>query len=92
MFVQDIEVLRKTANRSIIDQVTARDLEAIGRQNRIEQMIERAFEQARSVAQRVKSVVQRRHELIRELRFRKQQAKARKIERKRSRGPSMSPA
>jgi hypothetical protein len=60
MFVQDIEVLRKTANRSIIDQVTARDLEAIARQNRIEQMIERAFEQARSVAQRVKSVVQRR--------------------------------
>jgi conjugative relaxase-like TrwC/TraI family protein len=92
MFVQDIEVLRKTANRSIIDQVTARDLEAIARQNRIEQMIERAFEQARSVAQRVKSVVQRRHELIRELRFRKQQAKARRIERKRSRGPSMSPA
>jgi hypothetical protein len=60
--------------------VTARDLEAIARQNRIEQMIERAFEQARSVAQRVKSVVQRRHELIRELRFRKQQAKARKID------------
>ena len=36
--------------------------------------------------------VQRRHELISELRFRKQQAKARKIERKRSRGPSMTPA
>jgi hypothetical protein len=90
MFVQDIEVLRKTANRSIIDQVTARDLEAIARQNRIEQIVERAFEQGRRVAQRVKSAVQRRHELISELRFKKQQAKARKIEQKGSRGPSMS--
>jgi len=92
MFVREVEVLRRTANRSIIDQVTARDLEAIARQSRIEQMVERAFEQARRVAQRVKSAVQRRHELIGELRFKKQQAKARKIEQKRSRGRSMSPA
>ena len=91
MFVQDIEVLRKTANRSIIDQVTARDLEAIARQNRIEQIVERAFEQARRVAQRVKSAVQRRRELVGELRFKKQQATARRIEQKRSRGSSMSP-
>jgi hypothetical protein len=54
MFVQDIKVLRKTANRSIIDQVTARDLEAVARRNRIEQIVEQAFEQARRVAQRVK--------------------------------------
>jgi len=91
MFVQDIEVLRKTANRSIIDQVTPRDLEALARQNRIEQIVERAFEQARRVAQRVRSAVQRRHELISELRFKRRQVKARKIEQKHSRGPSMSP-
>jgi hypothetical protein len=75
--------------RSILRcQVTARDLEAIARQSRIEQMVERAFEQARRVAQRLKSAVQRRHELIGQLRFKKQQVKARKIEQKRSRGPS----
>ena len=90
MFVQDIEVLRRTANRSIIDQVTARDLEAVARRNRIEQIVERAFEQARRVAQRVKRVAQRRHELISELRFTKLQAKAQKIEQKRGHGPSMS--
>ncbi len=90
MFVQDIEVLRRTANRSIIDQVTARDLEAVARRNRIEQIVERAFEQARRIAQRVKSTAQRRHELISELRFKKQQGKARKIEQKRGHGPSMS--
>jgi hypothetical protein len=83
-------VLRRTANRSIIDQMTARDLEAVARRNRIEQIIERAFEQARRVAQRVKSTVQRRPELISELRFKKQQGKARKIEQKRGHGPSMS--
>jgi hypothetical protein len=83
-------VLRRTAKRSIIDQVTARDLEAIARRNRIEQIVERAFEQARRVAQRVKSTLQRRHELISELRFKKQQGKARKIEQKRGHGPSMS--
>ena len=76
MFVQDIELLRKTSNRSIIDQVTARDLEAIARQNRIEQVVVRAFEQARRVAQRVRSAVQRRHELIAELRFKRRQVKA----------------
>jgi hypothetical protein len=91
MFVQDIEVLRKTANRSIIDQVRAGDLEAVARRNGIEQIVERAFEQARRVAQRVKSTVQRRHELISELRVKKEQGKARKIEQKQSRGPSMSP-
>jgi hypothetical protein len=90
MFVQDIEVLRRTANRSIIDQVTARDLEAVARRNRIEQIVERAFEQARRIAQRVKSTAQRRHELISELRFKKQQGKARKIEQKRGHGPSIS--
>jgi conjugative relaxase-like TrwC/TraI family protein len=92
MFVQDIEVLRKAANRTIIDQATARDLETIARQDRIEQIVKRTFEQARRVAQRVKSAVQRRHELISELRFKKRQVKARKIDQKRSRGPSMSPA
>jgi hypothetical protein len=91
MFVQDIEVLRKAANRSIIDQATARDLETIARQDRIEQIVKRTFEQARRVAQRVKSAVQRRHELISELRFKKRQVKARKIDQKRSRVPSMSP-
>jgi hypothetical protein len=35
--------------------------------------------------------VQRRHELIGELRFKKQQGKARKIEQKRGHGASMSP-
>jgi hypothetical protein len=84
-------VLRRTANRSIIDRVTARDLEAVARRNRIDQTVERAFEQARRVAQRVKSAVQRRHELIGELRFKKQQGKARKIEQKRGHGASMSP-
>jgi hypothetical protein len=34
--------------------------------------------------------VQRRHELISELRFKKQQDKARKIEQRRGHGPSMS--
>jgi hypothetical protein len=91
MFVQDIEVLRRTANRSIIDQMTARDLEAVARRNRIDQIVERALEQARRVAQRVRSAVQRRHELIGELRFKRRQVKARKIEQKQSRGPSMSP-
>jgi len=89
MFVQDIEVLRRTANRSIIDQVTARDLEAVARQNRIEQMVERAFEQARRVAQRVKSAVQRRREMIRELRLKKRRAEALAAKRERNWSVSM---
>jgi len=91
MFVQDIEVLRRTANRSIIDQVTARDLEAVARRNRIEQIVERAFAGARRFTRRVKSAVEQRRDLISELRFKKQQTKARKIEQKWSHGPSMSP-
>src|SRR5258706_15329788 len=90
MFVQDIEVLRKAANRSIIDQVTARDLEAIARQNRIEQMVERAFEQARRFAQRVTRAMRRRHELIRELRLGKRRIQTRRMARDQARGPEMS--
>jgi conjugative relaxase-like TrwC/TraI family protein len=91
MFVQDIEVLRKTANRSIIDLMTARDLEAIARQNKIEQMVERAFGQARRFAQRVTRAMRRRHELIRELRLGKRRIQTRRIGRDQARGPEMSP-
>ncbi len=91
MFVQDIEVLRKTANRSIIDQVTARHLEGIACQNRIEKMVERAFEQARRFAQRVTHATRRRHELIRELRLGNRRIQTRRMARERARRPEMSP-
>jgi len=86
MFVQDIEVLRKTANRSIIDQVTARDLEPIAGENRIEQMVERAFEQARRFAQRVTRAMRRRHELIRELRLGRRRIQTQRLAQDQKRG------
>jgi hypothetical protein len=91
MFVQDIEVLRKTANRSIIDRVTARDLEALARLNKIGQIVERAFKEARRVAQRINSAVQRRHELIGELRLGKRRIQTQRLAQDQKRGHIMSP-
>jgi hypothetical protein len=79
MFVQDVHVLRKAAQRSAIDKVWARDL-----QKALGQQAERKLE---AVVNRRQSVEQRR-EMIRELRFKKRRAEARAM-RHPSRGMSM---
>ena len=92
MFVQDLDVLRKAAQRSTIEQVSARYLEQTV-DRRLERKIEAVVEPVRSAVRHFKretmAAVERRREMIRELRLKKRQAKARAVERKRSQGVSM---
>jgi hypothetical protein len=91
MFVRDISVLRQVANRSLIKDVTAtaRDLETRKIVNFVER-IEEALARAVRLAKRLTATAQRRHERIRELRLKKQRAKARAQWREQNRAAKMA--
>lgn len=89
MFVQNINVLRRVANRSLIKDLTARDLET-RRIVTFMERIEEALTHAARLAKRFTTAVQRRHERIRELRLKKQQTKARAQWREQSRAAGMA--
>jgi len=89
MFVQDINVLRRLANRSLIKDLTARDLET----RRIATVVERIEEVVRHaarVAKKLTTAAQRRAERSRELRIKKRPEKARSQWREENRGAEMA--
>jgi hypothetical protein len=89
MFVQDINVLRRVANRSLIKDLTARDLES--RKNAtIVERIEEAVRQAARVAKKLATAAQRRAERIRELQIKKRPQKARSQWREQNRTTGMA--
>jgi hypothetical protein len=89
MFVQDVNVLRQVANRSLIKDLTARDLETQKIATVVER-IEEAFTQAARVAKKLATAIQRRAERIRELQIKKQREKARSQRREHRRATEMS--
>jgi AAA domain-containing protein len=76
MFVQDISVLRQVANRSLIKDLTARDLEA-RRIVTIVERIEEALSRAVRMGQGMTNVATREHKRIRELFLRKRRRQVR---------------
>jgi hypothetical protein len=89
MFVQDFGVLRQVANRSLINDLTARDLETrkiVG----VVERIEEGLAQAIRIAKRMTKAAKREQERMRELYLRKQREKVRGESRERSRGPEMA--
>lgn len=96
MFVQDIEALRKVATRSVVDMVTARDLDNT-REVRTESKRNTVLQQVRlavntkvcELKRKIQSAAERRRELIRELRFKKRRANAPAVERDQSRDMAM---
>jgi len=76
MFVQDINVLRRAANRSLIKDVTARDLESRKIATAVEQ-IEQTMTQVSRLAKKLATAAQRRAERVRQLRIKRRQEKAR---------------
>jgi conjugative relaxase-like TrwC/TraI family protein len=70
MFVQDINVLRRVANRSLIKDLSARDLESRKIVTVVEG-IEEALSQAARFASRLATAAQRRAERIRQLRHKR---------------------
>jgi hypothetical protein len=91
MFVQDIGVLRQVANRSLIKDVMARDLETrkiTGLVQRMEALLTRAMELAKSMATKP---ARREQQRLRELaEWKKRQDKIRAQARKQSRGAEMA--
>jgi hypothetical protein len=89
MYVQDINVLRQVANRSLIKDVTARDLETrnieavLGR-------VEEAVRQAVTLAKKLVTAPQRRAERIREQWIKKRREKARSQRREENRAAEMA--
>jgi hypothetical protein len=89
MFVQDINVLRRVANRSLIKNLSARDLETRKIATVIER-IEEALTQASRLAKKFGDAAHRRAERIREMRIKKQQEKARSQWREQNRAAGMA--
>jgi hypothetical protein len=90
MFVQDISVLRQVANRSLIKDVTARDLETRKIVNFVER-IEEALARAIRLAKRMTKAAKREQGRIRELYLEKRREKAQAHSRERKREPGMAP-
>jgi hypothetical protein len=89
MFVQDLNCLRRVANRSLIKDMTARDLETL----KIKTVLERVEEAVRKTVTLAKKLVtapQRRAERIRELRIKKHREKARSQWREENRDAEMA--
>jgi hypothetical protein len=89
MFVQDIGVLRHVANRSLIKDLTARDLEArkiVSFVDRIEEALARAVR----MAKRMTKAAKREQERIRELYLRKRREKMHAESRARRHEPGMA--
>jgi hypothetical protein len=76
MFVQSVDVLREVAGRSIIDPMSARDLERYEGLRRMNAFVERLREQANRFARTAKSAVARERERIRELLMLKKQSRS----------------
>jgi conjugative relaxase-like TrwC/TraI family protein len=89
MFVQDVNVLRRVANRSLIKDLTARDLESRKIATIVER-IEEAVRQAARVAKKLATAAQRRAERIRELQIKKRRQKARSQWREQNRTTGMA--
>ena len=89
MFVQDISVLRQVANRSVIKDLTARDLETRKIASFIER-IEQAQAHSVSFTKRMTGAAKREWERIAKLHLRKRQARVRSQARERSRQPEMA--
>jgi hypothetical protein len=90
MFVQDIAVLRQVANRSLIKDVTARDLETkkiVNFVERLEEALARAIRLAKSMTKAAK----RERERICELCLKKRREKSQTHAREQGRGPEMAP-
>jgi conjugative relaxase-like TrwC/TraI family protein len=89
MFVQDLNCLRRVANRSLIRDMTARDLET----RKIETILERveeAVRQAVTIAKKLVNAPQKRAERIRELRIKNRREKTRSQRREENRGAKVS--
>ena len=89
MFVQDISVLRQVANRSLIKDLTARDLEA-RKIAKIIERVEEALTQASRLAKRFATAAQRRAERIRELRTKKRREMVRATRREQNRAAGIA--
>ncbi len=89
MFVQDINVLRRVANRSLINDLTARDLESRKIATVVER-IEEALAQAIHFAKTMTKVAKREQERIRELYLNKRREKAEAHAREQKRRPEMA--
>jgi hypothetical protein len=85
MYVQDINVLRRVANRSLIKDTTARDLET----RNIEAVLGR-LDEAVIHAKKLVTAPLRSAERIRELRIKKRREKARSQRRQENRGAEMA--
>jgi hypothetical protein len=89
MFVEDIGVLRQVANRSLINDLTARDLETRKIATFVER-IEEALAQAVRFAKAMTSAARREQERIRELYLSKRRERARAQSTERSRAAEMA--
>jgi hypothetical protein len=89
MFVQDLNALRRVANRSLIKDLTARDLEWRKTATVVER-IEEALMQAARLAKRFGNAAHRRVDRIREMRIKKRREKARSQRREETRGAEVS--
>jgi conjugative relaxase-like TrwC/TraI family protein len=89
MFVQDLNYLRRVANRSLIKDTTARDLETLQIETVLER-VEEAVRQTVTLAKKLLTAPQRRAERIRELRIKKRREKARSQWREENRGTEMA--
>jgi hypothetical protein len=89
MFVQDINVLRRVANRSLIKDLTARDLESRKIATVVER-IEETMTQVVRLAKKVATAAQRRAERIRQVRTKMGRKKARSQLREENRGVQMA--
>jgi conjugative relaxase-like TrwC/TraI family protein len=89
MFVQDIGVFRQVANRSLIKDLTARDLETRKLASFVERL-ERALNQAVRFAKAMSKTARREHERIREMYLGRQREKARAQSREQSRAAEMA--
>jgi hypothetical protein len=90
MFVKDISVLRQVANRSLIRDLTARDLETrkiVSFVERIEEALARAVRFAKTMTKAAK----REQERIRQLYCKGRREKAEAHAREQKRGPEMAP-
>ena len=89
MFVQDISVLRQVANRSLIKDLTARDLETRNIATIVER-IQEALTQATRRATKIGTAARRRVERIRELRIKRQHENVRSQWGERTRAAEMT--
>jgi hypothetical protein len=89
MFVQDVDVLRRVANRSLVKDLTARDLET-RKIPMVVERIEEALRQTARLATKFATAAQRRAERIREMRLKKQRENARSQRREQNRAAEMA--